>query len=329
MVGGGGLQAGIAFGSNVVLARYLMPEDFGTFAIIQANISLSSIIINLKLGQLLISATPHEVEKQYRLITTAAYFQSTVNTLIGLILLSTWNLLTTEAIILLFDNLISPLILLQITLYERKGNYRKISLMETSSKALSHLVAVTLVFFGLGSLALYIRVVVETLVKVLYLIRYKEFKVLPCDAKLLYSIKGLIKNVRNFWVNGFAEALFERILILFAGYALNTQQLGYFAQAKRLATTPQQLFQPIAYRVSFYFFSRSNHTDGKSRLLKKILLTEFMVLLPIAIMIVLFGQEVVIYLFEEVGGISYYTATYVGCGSFSYYVQYVQKLLYV
>nr|WKN34484.1 oligosaccharide flippase family protein [Tunicatimonas sp. TK19036]WKN34635.1 oligosaccharide flippase family protein [Tunicatimonas sp. TK19036] len=297
MVGGSSLQAGIAFISNVVLARHLMPEDFGTFAIIQANISISSAIINLKLGSYVIKLSQEELNSQYSTISTLAILLSFINTLIGYILLMFWGMISTGSVLLLIDKFVAPIVLLQLSIYERKSNYKGISLIETSANTISHIASMILVFSGVGMIMLYARVLIETFLRLVYLIRKKELRRMPLKIIHYAELNNIISQVKGFWLDSLMEGVFERLLILIGGAILSEKQLGYFVQAKRLAITPHQLLQPIAFRVSYNFFSKAKEARTKLAMLYKILLSEFAVLLTVGLIIFIGGDVIIKTLF--------------------------------
>jgi len=299
MLGGSGLQAGIAFISNIILARYLMPEDFGTFAIVQANINLSSAILNLKLEPYIIKLNHTALKDQYQTLTTVAITQSIVNTCVGLILLMLWGMMNIGGMILLIDKLISPLVLFQLSVFERKLNYKSISFIETTSNTCSHLLAIGLAIGGVGFIVLYIRVFSETVLRLMHLVYKKEISSMPLKKISFTEVKSIIANVRGFWLDAFLEGMFERVLILGGSMLLTERQLGYFVQAKRLAITPHQLLQPIAFRISYNFFNKVNNLKARYLMLFKILRTEFILLTLIALIIFFKADSIISFLFGE------------------------------
>ena len=56
LVSGRAAQAFIAFGVNLVLVRYLTPEDFGRFALALAGVALVYTLLSLQINVLIISA---------------------------------------------------------------------------------------------------------------------------------------------------------------------------------------------------------------------------------------------------------------------------------
>ncbi|MEK6481636.1 oligosaccharide flippase family protein [Catalinimonas sp. 4WD22] len=299
MLGGSGLQAGIAFISNVILARYLMPEDFGTFAIVQANINLSSAILNLKLEPYIIKLNQTTLKEKYEIITTVAVIQSIINSCIGFLLLMLWGMMNIGGLILLIDKLIAPLVLFQLSIFERKLNYKSISFIETTSNTLSHLLVIVLAISGVGFVVLYIRVFAETILRLTHLIYKKELKKMPLKKVNFSAVKNIISNVRGFWLDALLEGMFERILILGGSFLLTERQLGYFVQAKRLAITPHQLLQPIAFRISYNFFNKVSNLRARFLMLYKILFSEFVVLTVVALIIFFKSESIISFLFGE------------------------------
>lgn len=299
MLGGGGAQAAIGFISNIILARFLLPEDFGVFAIIQANLLLSGAVLNFRLPQLIISASENVLQANYRLYASVAMAQGLINTFIGVVLLWIWDLWHWGAVLLVADSLLTSVLTFQYSVYERKLAYRRLSVVETLSKTASHMLAIGVVVGGIGSIALYIRIFSESFFRTVGLFFLKEWSPMSLVRLPWPAIKKLMRQVKHFWLDFVLEASFERLLILGPGLFLPGQTIGYFVQAKRLAITPHQLLQPLAFRVSFNYFSREENRTKNRRTLWRILLLEIALLSVCVLAIWFFGEEIILFLFGE------------------------------
>ena len=324
MVGGQGWQAAVAFVSNVILVRYLFPEDFGRFALIQATIGLAASTFSLRINTILIQASEEELKfgrkNQYlsALIgQTLLVFPSSVALLWFFDLWSIW------AMVLLTNVLIEPWIFAQGVLYERHFRYKNLSLVESGSHFASHLFAVIGVFFGLGFAVLYLRGWIQMLVRLgglAYVGGLERFRVrwLNLDEWVF-----VFRKIQGFWLQGWLEQSFERLVILCLGLFEGHQTTGYFFQARRLAVTPHQLLEPIFSRVFFNFLSHKVTALEGIQVLKQVLKVQVPVLILIAGIAIFMadpviswvfgpGWDPVVPLFQALGGVligmtSFYT----------------------
>ena len=158
MFGGQGGQALVAFLSNLILVRYLFPEDFGRFALIQANVLLAVATLSLRINIILLQETKQELESGAQEKYFGALIGQTVLvSLASLLLLWLFDLLNFWAMVLLINVLADPWIQAQRVLFERNFQYKTLSIVETGSQFLSHFFSIFGVMGGLGPAVLYLR----------------------------------------------------------------------------------------------------------------------------------------------------------------------------
>lgn len=294
MISGGFFQAGLAFAANLVLVRLLLPEDFGKFALIQANVSLLGVIISFRIGDLLLRTPGEQLDRKYLSICVGGLALQTF--LVGggtFVLLWLWHLLSIESGALLLSMLLSSWVFLQIRLYERQFNYKKLSWLETISHLVSHLFAVIGALSGMGAIVLYLRELVRLLGLIGGLCYLEAWQKLPIRWLNFSEWQLIFKQIRGFWADGVLEQLFSRWIIVLMGSLAGEQATGYFFQAQRLITLPHQFLQPLTFRIAFNYFS--HRVDGHQKqwqILKSLGLTAG-VLIPIA-GLTLLGAETVI-----------------------------------
>jgi O-antigen/teichoic acid export membrane protein len=300
MMSGSFFQAGSAFAANLLLARLLLPQDFGKFALIQANVSLIGVIVSFQIGDLLLRTSEEKLDSKYLSICAGGLAIQTF--LVGggtLILLRTCNLLSLQSGILLVALLASGWINLQMRLYERTFDYKRLSWLETSSHFSAHLFSVVGALMGLGSIVLYLREAVRLIFLVVGLRCLGGWQKIPLSWLRIGDWKFILAQIRGFWTDGVLEQLFSRWVVMLVGTITGEQGTGYFFQAQRLAILPHQFLQPLTERIAFNYFShRVSKNHQQKELLKSLGLTAG-VLILIAGLASLFANSAIPFVFGQ------------------------------
>jgi O-antigen/teichoic acid export membrane protein len=299
MMGGSGLQSMVAFGGNLILVWYLTPEEFGRFAIIQANIGLVSAVVNFKIGEAVLKETDEGLLSHWSAYANVQLVQTVVIVTGAAGILWLQNLLTLEAGLLLLAGFVAPWASLFIKRYERNFVYKNISILESGAHFSCHIAAVIGAFFGMGAIVLYVRELIRPIGKllgILYLGGGYTFKIrLPriSDWRLVFS------RVRGFWVDGVLESSYERLLIISVEAVAGERVTGYFFQAKRLAIVPHQLLQPLTSRIAYNYFS---HKVSPAESVKTLMHSLIMIsgpLLVAGVCILLLADPLIPFIFGE------------------------------
>ncbi len=300
MVSGGVLRAGIAFLANLALVRLLSPEDFGRFAIIQADISLVAAIVNFQTGPLIVQA-PEEHLEPYQLsrYTGALIVETLLITGGGIITLWVLDLITLGAVVLLGSSLMSIWIDTEVKLYERNFEYKNITYVETTAHVLSRSFAVLGAFFGMGPLVLYLRKAIKQTIVFEGLRQLGGLTSLPFRWLSLKDWEIHIRRLSGFWADGLLERMFDRVTVMILGRVAGEETTGYFYQARRLAIIPNQILRPFSYRMAFNYFSNRISEDERYSTLWRGLAIEGGVLAILAAACWLLADPIVPWLFGE------------------------------
>ncbi len=300
MVSGAGVRAGVAFGANLVLVRLLLPEHFGRFAIVQANISLVAALTNLKIGDLLLREPSKQLDdRRLGLYMGALGVQTLVIGLGALGLLWSFGLLRWDAGILLLSVLASSWVNAEVRLFERRFDYRNISLIETGAHGAGHFFTVAGALAGLGALVLYLRLGVQLLGKLTGLKVVGGLRPFPLRWLTLEEWKTIFQKIKGFWLDGVLAQSFERLVILLVGALVGERATGFFYQARRLAMTPHQLASPITSRIAFNYFSHQVEPHRRQQVLRRTLSWELAALLGFGGLAFLLADPIIPWLFGE------------------------------
>lgn len=290
----------VAFGAQVVIARYLFPEDYGRFAITLANTSLVFLVLSLRVSTLIIRRPEAELTREVR---ERYFFVFSLETIVGAV------------VTLLIVHWFHPLTLLDVTLitalamghwvetnrvfYERSMNYRRIVAIEVGSKLIAHAVAVALVVMGAGVLILYLR---EFIVASLRLVGFRVTGSLTIERLRWLPWREwrlVVAESRALWADGVLEGSFNRIVILLSATLGGAHGAGLFFFAHRLALVPQQFLMPIAGRLSGNWLSRQEDKALRRSSFSRLAGILFLFSAVMAVAAIAFADPVIPWLFGE------------------------------
>jgi O-antigen/teichoic acid export membrane protein len=298
MMGSSGLKAVVAFGGNLLLVRLLRPEDFGRFAIIQANVGLVAAIINFRINDLVLRAPEEELDQEHLSLYSGALVIQTV--LVGggaLVVLWVLGMLNIEAGILLASSLVTTWLTFQLKLYEREFEYKRISWIETGAHFAAHAFAVSGAFAGLGGLVLYLRNAVQVGGKFAGLHWAGALQRIPMRWLDVNDLKRVFRQIRGFWVDGLLESSYRRVVVVLLGALAGDAVTGYYYQARRLASVPHQLLQPVTARIAFNYFSHQIPPERKRSMLAKSMTGVGLLLAVICVGTVLLADPIIPWVF--------------------------------
>jgi len=266
------VQAASGFGVNLVLVRYLMPQEFGRFVLVMAAMALIYSVLSLRVESMIIRATEDGLNEE----TRERYFSaSVIETVFSSSVMILWIYWSANAG--LWE--VGLIIALGVrhwanqnkAFFERSMPYRKLAFMETITLTAGHLLALALILSGFGAAVLYIREFFLTVAGLVGLwaiggLTFCRF-VLPGWG----DVCSLFKEARGMWLDAVLENSFNRIIILAVGLIGGDRAAGFFFQAQRLAHVPQQFLGPVVSRVAGNWFGRTENRlerrNGRDKLL--------------------------------------------------------------
>ncbi len=300
LVAGQILQAVVGFGVNLVLVRYLAPEEFGRFAILLAGAALVYSVFSLRIETMLIRAR----EEQFTEADKDRYFgASAIETCVATLVICIWTYVVDVqgywqyGLILALG--LRHWVQQNKAFFERKMPYRKLALTETVVSTTSHLLALALILTDVGWVALFLREIYLSVAGLIGLwiiggLTIRRFK-WPSRSDWLH----LIAEARGIWLDGALEHGLNRLTVLLVGLLGGDRAAGFFFQALRLANLPQQVLAPIVSRVAGNWFSRTENRKDRRQGRDRLLLIVSIPLLAGAGLTIAFANPVVPWLFGE------------------------------
>lgn len=256
----------ISFVSNIVLARLLLPSDFGCIAMLYVFMALSNTLITGGFGAALIQKK-EPTKEDYN---TVFYWNIVVALLLYLILfffspaiagfyemplLS--KVLKVHAIALVT----SSLGVIPRTQLAKSLKFKDISKTMLISISTGTAIAIVMAFCGFGVWSLVASNLVNSVVGVLGLWKMSPWRPAWCFSfnsfKELFSFGGMLALV------SIINTLYGNIQAMIIGKKFSVTDVGYFNQAKRLEFVPSDTVTMVVDQVTFPVFSKIRDDASK------------------------------------------------------------------
>ncbi len=259
---------GISFISNLVLARLLMPDDFGCITMLYVFIAISGVFISGGLGQALIQKKePTHVD-----YTTVFYWNLTMAVVFYLLLFFAapaiaryyeipllCNVLRVQSLVLF----IQSFSIVQANQLQKQLRFKELSTRNILSALAGMVIAIIMALCGFGVWSLVASAIVTALTSVILLWKMSRWR--PTWEFSFQSLKELFSFGGLMLLSSLVETIYTNIQSLIIGKLYSARDLGYFNQAKKLEEVPTNSLSAIVNEVSFPVFAALQ--DDKEKLL--------------------------------------------------------------
>lgn len=297
-----GLQVFQLF-TTMILARILVPEDFGLIGLITVFISIGNLIIDGGFGEAII---------QKRNVSSCEY--STifyVNLIFGFLLFAL--LFFFAPIIAGFYNdtrlvpitrwmgfcfILDSLVIIQLSVMRKEIKFKALAKVNLISIFLSSILGILMAFYGYGVWALVTQIIASYFFKSLFIWFNGVWK--PTFEFNFNETKPLLSFGLYMFLTNLVFHLFENIYILIIGKMFSTKDLGYFTQAKRVEQIPVLNISRVFNTVLFPILSQMNELDDRLKYgyRKTIKLIGF-ITFPLMVSLFVISHPLLVLLFSE------------------------------
>ncbi len=298
LVSGNIAESAAAFGAQIIIARYLVPDDFGRYALALANGSLVFIFLSLRISTLIIRQPEGELTPSVRQLYFSIFtIEAVVSGLCATILLYAIGRLGILDACLIITLAAGHWVETNRSFYERHMDYRRLVTIEASSRLAAHGLAVALVLSGAGVAALYLRELAVVILRLGGLASIRGLTIERFRFPTTMEWRQVLSECRAIWVDGVLENSFQRILVLVAGIFGGERGAGLFFFAQRLAGVPLQLLSPISGRLTANWLSRNEDRVRRRQSFSRILFWLAAMTLPGAALGVAIAEPIIPWLF--------------------------------
>lgn len=239
---------------SIVVARLLLPEDFGVLAILTFFTALSIVVIDSGYSQTLIGKTePTETDYKSVFIFNIGVSIALYALLVAIspLIASYYNLpiITRIAPVLMLLLPLSALCVIQNTIFAREFRFATLSRINFASSAVAGGVAIVMALNNCGVWSLVGQRIAQMVVKALLLWFYGSWR---CSGQFsIHALKSMGSFSFRLMGTDMISYLYNNIAQLFIGKMYSADTLGYFNQAQKLkelpVTSAVQSFQSVTY----------------------------------------------------------------------------------
>ncbi len=296
-------QQGIQFIISIILARMLLPEQFGLIAMLAIFMAIAQSFINSGFGQALIQKQDATHIDECSIF----YFNILVGFLsAGLLCLSApWiagfynqPLLVPLTYILSLNMIINAFGLVQTTLLTKHIDFKtqlKVSVMAT---VISGTIGVTMAFNGFGVWSLVVQSLGNNLFRTIFLWFFNTWR--PSLVFSINSLRGMFTFGSKLLCSGLIATIFDNIYLIVIGKIFSAADLGFYSRAKRFQQLPVMNISTAVARVTFPVFSSMQGDKARLKLgVRKALLMLAMVNFPMMIGLAVVARPLVLVLLTD------------------------------
>jgi len=289
---------------QIVLARILMPKDFGIVGMITIFITLSQVFVDSGFTTGLV----REKNSSQEDYSTIFFFNLLVSVLLYIILFFSAGVLgdfykepqiksITRVISLVL--IINAIGLIQRTMLTKKINFKAQTVIDITAAVISGIIAIVFALLGFGVWSLVIKTLTMQLLQTVFLLVANRWK--PTFVFSVTSFKKLFHFSWKLLVANLLSKLYDSIYYMIIGKTFTATDLGYYSKAKALADIAENSVTNSLQKVSYPVLSNiQNDGDrlrsGYRKLLKISVYIAFPVMLGLAavapeLLIILLGEK--------------------------------------
>ncbi|PNQ73290.1 hypothetical protein C1T31_07155 [Hanstruepera neustonica] len=243
---------------NIVLARLLLPEDFGLVALAMTFIGFITLFTNMGFGSSII----HERNSSQNQLSSLFWLNYTLSIGSFIIIVASAQLaasfynepkLTSIVQIAALSILLNPIFIIHYKLLERDLEFRIISQVNLASIVIGSLSAIIGAFIGLGVYALILQTLMAVMVRLVLVLLLKKWR-----PKLHFNfeeIRQMVWYSMKFKASDMALYFERNVDYLILGKFFTSVILGYYAFAYNIMYTPVKRISYIFSDILFPSFS--------------------------------------------------------------------------
>ncbi len=291
----------LQFLGNIILARILSPDDYGTISMVAVFIALSTIFVDSGLGGSLVYYKDTN-KKDYN---TVFWFNLIVSVLIYFILFVSSdfvgafynnnqisNIVKVLGLVIVFNSFS----VVQYSILYKELKFKAIAITSIISYCICFLVSLTLAINGFGVWALVAQQVFHSIINTIILVFYTKF--IPG-----FNISFIL--LKKHWTFGkgclgssIVKTIYENIYLQITGKYCSIFNAGLFNQANKMKNIPVDLFCQTFEKALFPLLAKCDKKEFNSKLKKISSFFSFFVI-PIFISISISSEVIVNILLGE------------------------------
>lgn len=297
------LMEGVQFVIGIILARLLLPSDFGLIGMLAIFIAISNVFIDGGFAKALIQ------KKDCTDIDYSTAFVSnivmSVTIYIILFVAAPWiadfyhePVLTDLTRVLAFNFILGAFNIVQRAKLMSKVDFKSLAKIKISSVVIGGLVGVGMAYKGYGVWSLVGQTISITLLQIIVFPFYSKWK--PTLRYSKESFRKLFGFGSKLMVSGVYSVIFNNISTICIGRTYQSSQLGFYTRASQFSQLISFTVNDVLGTVTFPVLSHLQ--DDKTHMVsvyRKVLYLTAMIIFPIMILCTLLAKPIVLILLTE------------------------------
>lgn len=288
---------GIQFILGIILARILLPSDYGIIGMLAIFIAISQSLTNAGFSSALIQKM-NPTNNDY---STVFYFNFAISIVIYIILFlcapiiakfyNTPILLDLTKIVGL-NIIISSFSIVQIAKLSKKLDFKTQAKASLSSVIISGLIGIYLAYNGYGVWSLVVQSLVRNLINSAML--WIVSKWIPSWTFSISSLKGLFKFGSRLLYASLLSTVFDNLYTLVIGKFYKADELGFYTRANQFQQLPSQNITSIIQRVTFPVLSSiQDDQDHLTKSYRKIIRFSAFIVFPLMLLLAVISEPMI------------------------------------
>lgn len=301
MFSGAGAQAALQFLVTVILARILVPEDFGLVSAALIAVSFSEIFSKLGVGPALVQRETLEVRHIRTGFTMSLIFGTLLYAILYLLAPIISEFLQMEELtnVLRVISIVLPIkstAVVSESLLQRKLAYKRMANIQVWTYAFGYgLVGIILSIFGFEVWALVAATIAQALLRTISLLIIEPHSMKPQFERLAF--KDLMYFGTGFTIARIANYLALQGDNIVTGRWLGPQALGLYGRAYQLMAMPANLFGQVLDQVLFPVMAKvQDDTKRLTTAYNRGISAIALIVLPASIHMIILAPEIIDFL---------------------------------
>lgn len=288
---------------TIVLARLLMPEDYGLIGMLSIFISISEVFIQSGFSQALIQKSNCTDED----FSTAFYFNTGISIFFYAILFVTAPLIASfyhepQLVILTrvlaLNIILGSLNIVQQSKLTKAMNFKALAIITLICTLVSGVVGMVMGYMGYGVWALVAQTLVATFLRIFIFPLFTKWH--PNRSFNKESFKHLWGFGSKILVTGILEVIIRNLSNILIGRYYDKEQVGYFSKARNFADVPAMTMTTVLSTVLFPLMSEIHEDEERHKaVFKKVSFYSILLSFPVMILCTVLAKPIVIILFTE------------------------------
>lgn len=299
-----GIIKAIGFLANILLARLLLPEIFGIYAVVCFVMAFFSIFTDVGLGAALIQKKEEVGEEDFRTVFSIQFFL--VNIIVFIIFVFAPYVvkiykISFEAVwfirILSLNFFIKSFKTIPFVKLEKKLKFESISIAEVCEVLAFQVIAVAMAFLGYGVWSFIMAGVFSALVNVAII-----YYLSPWSPRFGYNKKSAIKFFSFGWAyqaSSIIDLIKNNIVPTVVALLYGAKAVGYVNWAQGLALSPYVIIRVID-RINFPLLANLQNDNQKFKMVvEKAIKMSCMFMFPVLSMLIALAPQITIYIYTS------------------------------